>query len=341
MHSAGGGIVVTVIDVFSLIFAGAPLWAWAIFAGLVFGLVAFDLGILHRSAREIGVRDSLMLSAVYVALALLFGAAVWWGKGASAGTDWLTAYAVEKALAMDNVFVIAMIFAAFAVPRLHQHRVLFWGILGVVVLRAILIALGTTIVAEFAWMLLVFAVLLLVTGIKMLLVDDEGGGFVERRLLGLLRRVIPVADGDHGPRFLVRSPDPASGRTRLMATPLLLALVAIELADVIFAVDSVPAVFAITTDPFVVYTSNIFAVLGLRALYFALAAMLHRFRRLKTALALILVFIGAKVIAAETFGFHVVPAPASLAVTLGLLAGGILWSLWTTRAETTPRPDAR
>lgn len=315
-------------------FLGKAGWLWLSFFALVVLLLVLDLGVLHRDRREIGPRESLLLSAFYVTLGLLFGGWVWWQLGSEAGLAYLTGFAVEKTLAMDNIFVIAMIFSYFAVPARYQHRVLFWGVLGVILLRAVMIGLGAALVEQFSWVLLLFAVFLLVTGVKMLWMDgteevEPGGG----RLVRFLESRLPVTRELHGERFFVRQADPATGRSALFATPLFLALVKIEVADLIFAVDSVPAIFAITTDPFVVYTSNIFAILGLRALYFALAAMIERFRYLKTALALVLVFIGGKIIAADLLGIEKVPAAFSLAVTLAILAAGVAYSLWRTRPE--------
>jgi tellurite resistance protein TerC len=315
---------------------------WGVFAVVVTGLLALDLGVLHRKSREIGVRESLWLSAFYIGVALVFGFWVWATMGEAAGMSWLTGFVVEKTLAIDNVFVMSMIFAAFAVPAAHQHKVLVWGILGVVVLRAIVIGLGAALVAELHWLLLVFAVFLLVTGLRMLgtaLRSDFGdqngshGAMADNALLRWVGRRLRVTDGLRGDRFWVREPDKA-GTIRWFATPLLLALLAIEMADLVFAVDSVPAILAITTDPFVAYTSNIFAILGLRALYFALAAMVRRFAYLKVSLALVLVFIGGKIVWTEIDG-PVAPMVALL-VTLGLLAGGIVVSLLRPAAQTRP-----
>ncbi len=246
--------------------------------------------------------------------------------------DYLTGFAVEKALAMDNVFVIAMIFAYFSIPRLYQHRVLFWGILGVIVLRAIMIGLGATIIAQASWVLYLFAVFLIVTGAKMIIFADRYYDVGSNPVLGWVRRHGNVTDELHGERFFVRQPDRA-GRLRWFMTPLFLALIMVEIADVIFAVDSVPAIFAITTDPFVVYTSNIFAILGLRSLYFALAAMVDRLHYLKFALAAVLIFVGSKIFLADMFGVEKVPPALSLGITFGLLALGILYSFWKTRCR--------
>lgn len=303
------------------------------FMGIVFALLAFDLGVLHRdSSKEIGVRESLALSAGYIAIALIFGVWVWWYFDATAGMNYFTAFFVEKSLAMDNVFVIALIFTYFAIPRQYQHRVLFWGILGVIVLRGIMIALGAALISEFSWLLYIFGAFLLLTGIKMMIVADNMPDIGNNPLLKWMRNHMRVSDNLHGQDFTVKLPDPKQGgKLATFVTPLFLALVLIEFADLIFAVDSIPAVFAITQDPFIVYTSNIFAILGLRALYFALAAAIHRFHYLKYALALVLIFIGGKILSVGIFGH--MPAWISLAVTLSLLVGGVVVSLVKTRDQ--------
>ncbi len=318
----------------SSLFLGQPLWMWAVFLTLVLGLLALDLGVLNRGRQEIGVRKSLLLSGFYITIGLGFGGFVWAQMGAEPAVEYWTGFVVEKSLAMDNIFVIATIFGAFAVPRHLQHRVLFWGILGVIVLRALMIGFGAALVQRYDWVLLVFAAFLILTGGRMLLSrDDHGSGMADSRVLGWMRRNLRVTDDFVGHRFFVRQPG-ASGRMRLFVTPLFLALVAIEFADVVFAVDSVPAIFAITTDPYLVYTSNIFAILGLRALYFALAAVLHRFSGLKPALAVLLIFIGGKVVVAEVLGIEKVPAALSLGATFAILAAGVAVSL----IRTAPRP---
>jgi tellurite resistance protein TerC len=310
---------------------GKPAWMWLAFMGIVVALLVLDLGVLHKEQREIEVKESLVLSAGYIGLALLFGTWVWWALGAQSGMEYLTGFAIEKALAMDNVFVIAMIFAFFNVPRRYQHRVLFWGILGVIILRAIMIGLGATIVSQFSWVLYIFAVFLILTGVKMLFFTNPDPNIANNPVLRFMRKRFNVTEEHHGERFFVRQPHPATGKPVLFMTPLFLALILIEVADVIFAVDSVPAIFAITTDPFIVYTSNIFAILGLRALYFALAAMVHRFHYLKVALAVVLIFIGSKIFLADLLGIDKLPPAVSLGVTFGILASGVLYSLWKTR----------
>jgi tellurite resistance protein TerC len=310
---------------------GKPAWMWLSFLAIVAALLAFDLGVLHRDNHEIEVRESLLLSTMYIGLGLAFGGWVWWQLGAESGMNYLTGFVVEKTLALDNVFVIALIFSFFAVPRIYQHRVLFWGILGVIVLRAIMIGLGATLVSEFSWVLYIFATFLVVTGIKMLVVGDKEPEIGHNPLVRFLRRRFNVTDEHQGQAFFVKKPDPRTGRMVWFMTPLFMALVMVEIADVIFAVDSVPAIFAITTDPFIVYTSNIFAILGLRALYFALAAMIHRFQYLKPALAIVLIFIGSKIFVADLLGLEKFPAAISLGATLTIIAAGILYSLWRTR----------
>ena len=310
---------------------GKPAWVWVVFAGIVAAMLAFDLGVLHKDTREIGVRESLMLSAGYISAALIFGAWVWWYLGAPSGMAYYTGFMIEKSLSMDNVFVIALIFSFFAIPRQYQHRVLFWGILGVIVLRAIMIGLGATLVSQFGWVLYLFGAFLVLTGVKMWVMVDHVPDIANNPLLKFLKRRMRVTDALHGNAFWVTQPDPVSGKMVRSATPLLLALVMIEFVDLVFAVDSVPAIFAITTDPFLVYTSNIFAILGLRALYFALAAMIHRFRYLKYALALVLVFIGTKIFLVGFIGKF--PPLISLGVTFGLIFGGVLMSLWKTRGQ--------
>ncbi|MBI2239726.1 MAG: TerC family protein [Magnetospirillum gryphiswaldense] len=304
---------------------GVQAWLWLMFLGIVVVLLVLDLGVLHRKEHEIGIRESLILSAGYIAVALTFGAWIWHSRGAEDGLAWVTGYMVEKTLSLDNVFVISLIFTSLAVPRIYQHRVLFWGILGVIVLRGLMIGFGTALVSQFSWVLYLFGAFLVITGVKMLFAKDSHDDPTQGPVMAWLRRVLRVTPELHGNRFFVRD----GGAWR--ATPLFLALAMVELADLVFAVDSVPAIFAISTDPYIVYTSNIFAVLGLRALYFALAAMVHRFATMKLSLSLILVFIGGKI-----FWTHLVgkPDPAvTLGVTFALIAAGVGLSLWRTRRQ--------
>ncbi|MBX9684847.1 MAG: TerC family protein [Hyphomicrobium sp.] len=316
---------------------GKPLWMWTVFIGLVLSLLILDLGVFHRKTHVIEIRESLLMSAFYIGIAVAFGAWVWSSLGAASGQAFFTGFVVEKTLAMDNIFVISLIFSYFAIPQIYQHRVLFWGILGVIVLRAIMIALGATLIAEFSWLLYVFAAFLILTGIKMLVMGEKEMNIADNPVLKFMRRHMRITDSLHGEKFFVTEPDAKTGKLVRAATPLFVALILIEVVDVIFAVDSVPAIFAITTDPYIVYTSNIFAILGLRALYFALSAILGQFHYLKPALALVLVFIGSKIFVADAMGWDKFPASASLAITLGLLAAGIVASLIFER-RTNPRP---
>jgi tellurite resistance protein TerC len=322
------------VDLLFTVWLGKPIWMWLAFHGVIVLLLAFDLGLLHRDGnREIGVRESLLLTAFYLGLGLLFGSWVWWYLGPQAGQEYLAGLVVEKSLSMDNVFVIAVIFGFLGIPRALQHRVLLWGILAAVVLRGLMIGLGAALVHQAEWVLTFFAAFLIYAGVKMLLSghEEEEESETADRFANFMRRRFRVTTELHGTRFLVRKPDPKTGRLVRWFTPLALALVLVNGADVIFAVDSVPAIFAITTDTYVVYTSNIFAILGLRALYFALAAMVDRFAYLKTALALILIFIGTKIVVADTFEWITIEPWVSLVVTVALLAGGIAYSLWRTR----------
>jgi tellurite resistance protein TerC len=323
-----------------------PLWMWGGFLTVVVVLLAFDLGVLNRKDKEMGIAQSLWLSAFYIGFAMLYGAGIWWAyeagqistsDGTHAGVAYFTGFFIEKALSIDNVFVISLIFGYFAIPRAYQYRALVWGIIGVIVLRGIMIALGAALVQEYSWVLYIFGAFLIATGIKMLVVPEGEQDISKNPIVRFMRKHMRVSDELHGQKFLVRQVDPATGKLALFATPLFLALVVINIADLIFAVDSVPAIFAITTDTFIVYTANIMAILGLRALYFALAAMVHRFHYLKYALALVLVFIGGKIFWNQIVG-KVDPA-ISLGVTLAMILSGIAWSLWKTRKDA-PIPAA-
>jgi tellurite resistance protein TerC len=315
---------------------GAPAWAWVLFLAIVLGLLVLDLGVLHRGDRPMSMRDSLRASLLYVLVALLFGAWVWHEFGSDAGLKFLTGYVIEKSLSLDNIFVISLVFGYLAIPPNLQHRVLFWGILGVLIMRALLTGAGTALVHEFAWLLPIFGLLLIGAAIRMLRNDEATPSDVQSRVLTALRRRLPVTETLHGRSFLVRLSDPNKPeRKKLFVTQLLLALVLIVCADAVFALESVPAILAITQEPYLVYTSNIFAVLGLRALYFALAAMITRLAYLKHTLALILIFIGGKILF-QHFGGHIPPL-ASLCATLSLLAGGVLLS-WRAQRGTPLHP---
>ncbi|WP_434134323.1 TerC family protein [Pseudomonas luteola] len=313
-------------------FMGAAAWLWLSFLIIVLLLLIFDLGVLQRNHHEIGIKESLVMSAGYISFGIAFGGWIWYEFGATRALEYYTGYLVEQSLSMDNVFVMALIFSFFQIPRKYQHEVLFWGVLGAIVMRAIMIGVGAALVQRFDWILYVFGAFLLISGIKMLFSrHDDQPDLAQNPMLRFLRKHIRVTDQLHGDRFLIRKKKEGSSKPLVYATPLLLALILIEMADLVFAVDSVPAIFSITQEPFIVYTSNICAILGLRALYFALAAMISRFAYLKYALALVLIFIGAKIFAHSFIG--PIPAPLSLGVTFGLLVGGIVLSLFKTRGH--------
>jgi tellurite resistance protein TerC len=313
---------------------GTPVWFWLSFIGIVIALTAFDLGILHKEDREMGIAESLKLSAFYIGISLAFGAWVWVQKGADMGMKYYTGFFIEKALSIDNVFVISLIFTYFAIPRMYQYRALLWGIIAVIFLRGMMIAAGAALVEEFYWVLYIFAAFLVATGVKMLFTGDQEMDVAKNPAVRFISKHMRVTKDLHNQHFFVKVKDEKTGKLVRAATPLFLALIVINLADLVFAVDSVPAIFAITTDTFIVYTSNIMAILGLRALYFALAAMVHRFQYLKYALALVLVFIGSKIFVSDfLLDGQKFPPVMSLLVTFALILGGVGWSLWKTRED--------
>lgn len=350
------------------------VWLWLGFIIFVMIMLALDLGVFHRHAHVVRVREALAWSAVWAALALLFSVFVYYGyenhwmglgavadvvdgtinTGTTATVKYLTGYIVEKSLSVDNIFVIAMIFGFFRVPALYQHCVLFWGILGALVMRGAMIALGATLIAEFHWILYVFGVFLIITGIKMLVAKETHEDPDKNIVVRLARRFFPVTSRFHGQHFMVRAgaatshesempgtpalPDAAVDRATpgtWMLTPLALVLLVVEFTDLIFAVDSIPAIFAITADPFLVFTSNVFAILGLRSLYFALGGMLDKFRYLKVALGLVLLVVGAKMLLFSKI--KAILGSSSNLYLLGLvlliLTGGILASLLADRRD--------
>ena len=254
-------------------FLGQATWLWLAFLLLVAALLAFDLGILHKDDHELGVRESLILSGFYILVAIGFGGCIWWSMGPTASMEYFTGYALEKALSVDNVFVISLIFSYFSIPAKYQYRALLWGILAVLVLRGLMIGLGAAIVQQYEWVLYFFGVFLIATGIKILFVGEGEQDVSKNYLVRWLSARMRMTQELHGSRFFVRQLDPETGKTRRLATPLFLALAMINIADLVFAVDSVPAIFAITTDTYIVYTANIMAILGLRALYFARVAV--------------------------------------------------------------------
>jgi|TARA_A100001391_G_scaffold188842_1_gene159717 tellurite resistance protein TerC len=312
-------------------FLDTPAWFWVAFIVIVVAIMIFDLGFLHKEQKEISAKESFVLYGFYVAVAVAFGAWVWAVRGADAGLEYFTGYIIEQSLAMDNIFVIATIFAFLGVPRVYQHRVLFWGIIGVLLFRAILIGAGVALVQSFEPILFLFGGFLIFTGVKMFTKVEEEEDIENNRILKFLRKHFRITPQFHGNKFLVEKPHPKSGKLVLWLTPLAVALLMVEIVDVIFAVDSVPAIFAITQDPFIVYTSNVFAVLGLRALFFALSAAMARFRYLQTALAIVLILVGIKIFLVP---LHIhIDTLLSLIVTISILAAGVVYSLWKTRND--------
>lgn len=320
-----------------------PLWLYSGFACFILAMLALDLGVFHRKSHAIGMKEALGWSGVWISIALLFNVALWQfpefffahqplqaGQtlaqlGDAKGLEFLTGYLIEKALSVDNLFVIALIFSAFAVPAAYQHRVLFYGILGALVLRTIFIFAGVGLITRFHWLVYVFGALLVVTGIKMALSKNAPPSDPAHHwFVRLIKRMMPVTDKYDGQRFFTRIPSRSGKKMVLAATPLFLALVLVEFTDLVFAVDSIPAILAITSDPFIVLTSNIFAILGLRSLYFALAGLMDRFHYLGYALAAILVFVGAKMLLIDVYKISV---GFSLAVIAFTLAVGVVASL--------------
>lgn len=301
-----------------------PLWLWLAVLGVIMAMLAVDL-FAHRRAHVIGVREAAVWSAVWVALGVAFGAWIWARYGADLGQQYFAGYLIEKSLAVDNVFVWAIIFTFFAVPREFQHRVLFLGVLGALVFRGIFIAAGSVLIASFAWILYLFAAFLLWTGYRMIRQRNEHLDVANSRALRLFRRYVPMTDVFHGQRFLVRKAGV------LMATPLLAVLVLVEVTDIVFAVDSIPAIFAITDEPFLVFTANAFAILGLRAMYFLLADLIHRFVYLKLGLALVLIWVGVKMLLKIDVVY--IPTTISLAVVATIIGASIALSLRATRGQ--------
>lgn len=314
-------------------FMGKPLWLWGGFLVGIMILMALDLGVFRRADHEIGMRESLTMYGGYMVLACLFGAWVWYQYGAESGANFFTGYFIEQSLSMDNLFVMSLIFTHLAIPRLYQHRVLFWGILGVILLRGVMIIAGVVLIEKFQWILFIFAAFLIYTGFHMAFAkeQEDDNPLENNRMLLFLRRHMRIANEFDGHKFFIRKAV-EGGKTLLYATPLFLALLMIELSDVIFAVDSIPAIFAITTDPFIIFTSNLFAILGLRSLYFALSAVLHRFQYVKYSLAIILTLIGAKIFYGEITHDKIDPV-ITLTVTFGLLIGGVVVSMIRTRKD--------
>jgi len=322
------------------------VWLWAGFLLVVCSLLAIDLGVLHKKNKSIGIKESLYTSLFYILAGLIFGFWIYYQMGQQRALEYLTGFLVEKSLSLDNIFVISVIFTSLSISPKYQHKVLFWGVLGAIVLRAIIISLGVTIVAKFSWVLYIFAFMLILVGIKIFFISgkkpgdssgNEDGGqnnqLENNKIFKWLNKHLKIEKILSQERFFVRKVDPTTNKKVVFVTPLFLALIIIEVTDLVFAIDSVPAIFTITQDPYIVYTSNIFAILGMRALYFALGAVMDRFHYLKYSLAIVLIFIGSKMFIKDLLNLREFPPLISLLVTVGLIAGGCVYSFYKTSSS--------
>jgi tellurite resistance protein TerC len=302
---------------------------WIIFNGFVLVMLALDLGVFHRKAHIVKIKEALIWSVIWIGLALAYNAVVYFWRGPTVALEFFTGYLIEKTLSVDNIFVFVLVFSFFKVPEEYQHRVLFWGILGALILRGIFIAAGAALIAQFHWIVYVFGGFLIFTGLRMALQKEHGVHPENNPLVRLFRRFFSVASEYHGQRLFVRL------NSRTVATPLFIVLLVVEFTDLIFAVDSIPAIFAVTKDPFIVYTSNVFAILGLRALYFALAGVVGKFHYLKLGLSVVLMFVGIKMVLSETV--FKIPISLSLVIITAVLSIAVAASLlWPKQQPTTP-----
>jgi tellurite resistance protein TerC len=316
------------------------IWLWVGFNVFILAMLALDLGVFHRKSHIVSLRESLTWTGVWVVLALVFNAGVWQYAGSQKALEFFTGYLIEKSLSVDNVFVFALLFSYFAVPPKYQHKVLFWGILGALIMRAVMIAAGAALITKFAWIIYVFGAFLILTGIKMIVKREEEIHPERNPVVRWFKKLMPVTSEYRGDRFFVRE------NGLRMATPLFVVLLLVEFTDLIFAVDSIPAIFAVTKDPFIVYTSNVFAILGLRSLYFALAGVMDKFHYLKIGLGVVLSFVGVKMILSHTA--WKIDTLVSLGVIVLILATSVVWSLLnpkkvampTSGREASPPPAA-
>ena len=306
-------------------------WLWIGFNAFVLAMLAVDLLVFHKEAHEVHVREATAWSVVWIVLALAFGAGVYAFMGRQAGLQYFAGYVIEKALSVDNIFVFVLIFSLFRVPPAFQHRILFWGIIGALLMRGAMIAAGAYLIEQFHWILYLFGAFLVFTGIRMATQVEHDLDPSANPVIRIVRRLLPVTTDYDGQKFFVRRQ--VGTERRLFATPLFVVLVLVETTDLIFAVDSIPAIFAVTKDPFIVYSSNVFAILGLRALYFLLADVVHRFHYLRLGLAMVLVFVGGKMLAAD---FYTVPVGLSLAIIVSMLGLAVAASIWWPNRD--PRP---
>jgi tellurite resistance protein TerC len=305
------------------------LWLWVGFNLFILAMLALDLGVFHRKTHAVSLKESLTWTGVWVVLALLFNAGVWHYAGSGKALEFFTGYLIEKSLSVDNVFVFALLFSYFAVPPKYQHKVLFWGILGALIMRAIMIAAGAALIAKFAWIIYVFGAFLILTGIKMIVKREEEIHPERNPVVRWFKKLMPVTPEYRGDKFFVRE------NGIRMATPLFVVLLLVEFTDLIFAVDSIPAIFAVTKDPFIVYTSNVFAILGLRSLYFALAGVMDKFHYLKIGLGVVLSFVGVKMLLAHTA--YKIDTLVSLGVIVLILTTSVVWSLLKPKKVAIPK----
>lgn len=302
---------------------------WMFFILIVFVLIFLDLGVFNRKDHIMGTKESILYSLFYFSIGMLFGVFIWHEYGNEGAAEYYTGFLIEKTLSLDNIFLISIIFSYFQIPKKYQHRVLFWGIIGVIFLRGIMIYLGSQIVENFSWIMYLFAIMLMITGVKMLLIGEKPINMKDSSFINFIKKILPITNKIHGNKFFIFKDE----SKKLVFTPLFLALIIIEFTDLIFAVDSVPAIFSITNNLFIIYTSNIFAILGLRALYFTIIIVISRFKYVKFSLSFVLIFIGSKIFIKDLLGLEKFPPAISLSITLGIIACGVLASLYFTKKE--------
>jgi tellurite resistance protein TerC len=298
------------------------IFLWVVFNVFLLGMLTLDLGVFHRKIHVIKIKEAMVWSGIWIILALLFNLGIYFWRGPETALEFLTGYLIEKSLSVDNIFVFLLIFSYFNVPSLYQHKVLFWGILGALIMRAVFIATGITLIEKFHWVIYIFGFFLILTGIKMALQKDKKIHPERNLILRLFRRWVPVTEDYVGDRFFIKR------AKQYLATPLFIVLLVIETTDVIFAVDSIPAIFAVTLNPFIVYTSNVFAILGLRALYFAVAGMIGQFHHLHYGLSAVLVFVGIKMLLADIYK---IPVSIALSGVAGILVVSVIASVFEKR----------
>lgn len=298
---------------------------WFVFFTIITALIVLDLGIFNKKDEIISPQKSVKLTIAYLIIGLVFGIYIYFDLGKESAAEYYTGFLIEKTLSLDNIFLISVIFSALSIPQKYQHKVLLLGIIGVIILRGILIYIGAKVVEEFEWIMYIFAIILIVTGIKMLILGNKPFNIKESKLLLFLQKFLPLTNNIHGNKFYIYEND--SQKTKIVFTPLFLSLVMIELCDLIFAIDSIPAIFSITTNSFVIYTSNVFAILGLRALYFAIIYLVDRFKYLKTSLSFILIFIGSKTFLKDILDIEKFPPVFSLSITIFILLAGVVFSI--------------